>query len=304
MRNSVKIKRCLLTGGTGYVGSNLARHLVKCGWDVHVITRSGSSLNALTGLIDQIRIYQHDGSSRGMVELVKTINPDTVFHLASLFLAQHKTDDVDTLINSNLLFATQLVEAMAVNGVKHLVNTGTSWQHYNNVDYAPVNLYAATKQAFESILEYYVETSGIKAVTLKLFDTYGPNDPRAKLISLLWRAAITQEELEMSPGMQMIDLVHINDVVRAFTLVANNMKNQTEGHTSYGVSSGIVMTIRDLVKEFENATSVTLPIKFGARPYRPREVMVPWSMYKSVPGWRPEIKLKDGIKDTKPSILK
>ena len=63
-------------------------------------------------------------------------------------------------------------------GVKILVNTGTSWQHYENKDYSPVNLYAATKQSFEAILQYYVEVASLKAITLKLFETYGLDDPR------------------------------------------------------------------------------------------------------------------------------
>lgn len=293
------MKRALITGASGYIGSNLVRYLVTCGWDVHVITRPGSDLKALEEIINNITVHQYAESSHGLVEIVKKAQPDTVFHLASMFLAQHKTDDIEALIYSNLVFATQLLEAMMVNRVSYLINTGTSWQHYNNEVYNPVNLYAATKQAFESILKYYTEVGGIRAVTLKLFDTYGPNDSRAKLISLLWKTAITQQPLEMSPGEQMIDIVHVDDVVRAYEIAANNLPHQNVSHVSYGVSSGEPLKLKDLAEIFEKATGYSLPLSFGARPYRPREVMVPWEKYDTVPGWKPLVNFEMGISHTR-----
>lgn len=300
MNDSFIQKRALVSGATGYIGSNLVRHLLLQGWDVHVITRPGSDLKVLDAVMSSIVVHQHDATSRGMVELVGKAKPEIVFHLASLFLAQHKSEDIEALISGNLLFSTQLVEAMAVNGVGYLVNTGTSWQHYNNEDYNPVNLYAATKQAFEAVLAYYAEAHGMKITTLALFDTYGPDDPRSKLISLLWKTAITQEPLVMSPGEQMIDLVHIVDVLRAYTLAADALRQQCQGHTRYGVSSGMPMRLIDLVSIFQDATQTSLPIRFGGRPYRPREVMVPWTSYEIVPGWHPQIPFEIGIRQTRP----
>lgn len=300
MNDSHQQKRALVTGATGYIGSNLVRHLLGLGWDVHILTRPNSDLRVLAAELESITAHQHDGSSLGMVDLLSKAKPDIVFHLASLFLAQHKTDDIEGLVASNLLFSTQLVEAMAVTGVKFLINTGTSWQHYNDETYNPVNLYAATKQAFEDILAYYIEAHGIKASTLALFDTYGPGDPRQKLISLLWKTAITQQPLAMSPGEQMIDLVYIADVMRAYTLAAEALPQQSDAHTRYGVSSGSPMRLIDLVAAFETATQISLPISFGSRPYRPREVMLPWTNYQVVPGWEAQVPFELGIQETRP----
>lgn len=301
MSDSHSHKRALVTGATGYIGSNLVRHLLAQGWNVHILTRTNSDLKVLDAVLSEIIVHRHDGSSSGMVDAMAKAKPEIVFHLASLVLAQHKTDDIDALISSNLLFSTQLVEAMAVNDVKYLINTGTFWQHYNNEDYNPVNLYAATKQAFEDILVYYIEAHGLKATTLVLFDTYGPNDPREKLIALLWKTAITQQPLLMSPGEQLIDLVHVDDVVRAYTLAASALKQQTAGHTHYAVSSGSPMRLIDLVSVFQTATQTELPITFGGRRYRSREVMVPWTKYQPVPEWQPQICFENGIRQTRPA---
>ena len=301
MSNPSPFKRVLITGATGYIGSNLVSHLVKQGLDVHIITRPNSDLKVLDSILSAITLHRHDGTSAGMVEVLANAKPEIVFHLASLFLAQHKTGDIESLISSNLLFSTQLVEAMAVNGVNYLVNTGTSWQRYNNEDYNPVNLYAATKQAFEDILTYYIKAHGLKATTLALFDTYGPNDPRAKLIALLWKTANSQQPLSMSPGEQLIDIVYIDDVIRAYIKMADLLLVQIDGYSCYGVSSGKPMRLKELVAAFQKATKTKLPISFGSRPYRPRETMVPWTEFKSIPGWYPQVPLEQGIMLSRPA---
>ncbi len=301
MNDSSSHKHALVTGSTGYVGSNLVRHLLNQDWDVHIITRSSSNLKELGNALNSVTVHRHDGTSTSMVEILTKAKPNVVFHLASLFLAKHKTEDIEKLISSNLLFSTQLLEAMSTSGVKYLVNTGTSWQHYNNEDYNPVNLYAATKQAFECILTYYIEAHSLKATTLLLFDTYGPKDPRDKLIPLLWKTAISKKPLMMSPGEQLIELVYIDDVIRALIMAAEALlSTQTTGHTRYGVSANEPVRLIDLVKEFELAINQSLPIIFGERPYRPREVMKPWSLHQRVPGWQPEISLLAGIVYSRP----
>jgi len=289
-------QRALVTGATGYIGSNLVKRLLKDGWEVHIVLRAKSDITALPDAAKNIFRHVHNGTTNQMIDLVATARTDVVFHLASCFIAQHTSEDIENLILSNLLFSTQLVEAMAVNKVNRLINTGTSWQHHENADYLPTNLYAATKQAFEDILDYYVDACGFSVTTLALFDTYGPNDPRQKLISLLWKTARSQQPLVMSPGNQLIDIVYITDVLDAYVLAASQQLTcKGGGHWKYGVSSGHPLKLVDLVSEFERATGIKLPITWGGRPYRPREVMVPWSKYNSIPGWLPKVQLRDGL---------
>jgi nucleoside-diphosphate-sugar epimerase len=295
-------RRALVTGATGYIGSNLAKRLVAEGWDVHVIVRPNSKVSALLEIRSSITVHEHDGSTRGMIDLIGKAKPFMVFHLASLFLAHHRPEDIDTLLSSNLLFSTQLAEAMATNQVKYVINTGTSWQHYKDAKYNPVNLYAATKQAFEDILAYYIDAHKLKVITLALFDTYGPQDPRPKLIPLLWQMVKTQEPLAMSPGDQLIDLVYISDVVDAYMLAADLLPSQSKVNISYGVSSDGKVTLRQLVSILENVAGSQLQIRWGARPYRMREIMHPWDNFEKLPGWTSKVPLVEGIFLSRPRI--
>jgi nucleoside-diphosphate-sugar epimerase len=291
------VRRALVTGASGFVGAALTRRLLADGWEVHLLLREGSSAAALPPEGPQLRLHRHDGSTPQLIEIMRAAAPQAVFHLASLFLAAHKPEDVDRLINSNLLFSTQLVEAMAVCGVKHLVNTGTSWEHYEDAAYNPVCLYAATKQAFAVLLRYYVEVHGLRVVTLKLFDTYGAGDTRPKVLNLLKRVALEGTSLGMSPGEQLVDLVYIDDVLDAFMLAYAQLVDGTQLNAmeEYGVSCGAPLPLRDVAALYAQVSGKPLNIEWGGRPYREREVMVPWHSYRSVPGWQPKVSLAQGL---------
>lgn len=287
----------LITGATGFVGSHLARRLVKKGWDVHIIIRPQSNLKIISDVIEKLTIHRHDETTDRMFDIFSETKPAIVFHLASLFLAQHQSKDIESIIKSNILFGTQLVEAMVTNGAYKMVNTGTSWQHYNNEVYNPVCLYAATKQAFEDILKFYVETSDLKVITLKLFDTYGPGDPRLKLFTLLRKAIEEQTELVMSPGEQLIDFVYIDDVIEGYIMAAKRLiDNKVLSKEEYAISSGNPISLKELVALYGQITGKPLRVKWGGRSYRPREVMTPRDKGQKLPGWQPTFGLIEGIK--------
>jgi nucleoside-diphosphate-sugar epimerase len=287
----------LVTGATGFIGGHLVSRLVREGWQVHIVIRESSCLHATPGF-SRVITHTYGGTTERMIRLVGEIKPNVVFHLASLFLSQHEPKDVEPLILSNVLFGSQLLEAMKDNGVRQIVNTGTAWQHYQNEDYNPVCLYAAAKQAFEDILAYYTDANFIKAITLQLFDTYGRDDPRPKLLHLLAKTAKSQEVLAMSHGEQLIDLVYIDDVIDAYLCAIDVLDNLPAGHHVYAVSSGKPLTLRELVSIYEKVVGVNLPIDWGKRAYRPREVMLPWNRGRSLVGWYPKVSLAEGIKRT------
>ncbi|MBT7545408.1 MAG: NAD-dependent epimerase/dehydratase family protein [Kordiimonadaceae bacterium] len=292
-----KQRIALVTGGTGFIGVNLIKRLILSGWIVHLIVRQKSDLNVLKGSIKNITVHKTDGHTSSIVKIIAKSKPIIVFHLASLFLSGHMPRDIVPLINSNVKFSTQLLEAMNESGIKNIVNTGTSWQHFENNAGSPVNLYAATKQAFESILQYYIEANFFKVITLKLFDTYGPDDPRPKLFHLLEKISKTQEPLAMSPGEQLIDIVHVDDVINAFMIAAERLLTlQVTNHDRYAVSSGDPISLKKLVSIYEKETNIKLSIQWGGRPYRDREVMTSWSRGEIMPGWAPKVSLSNGIK--------
>jgi nucleoside-diphosphate-sugar epimerase len=291
-------KIALVTGATGYIGSNLVRYLSKNNWIVHIVVRPANSARNFEMCAQNFVTYHmHDGTTKGMVDIVRDCSPSFVFHIASMFVVNHRTSDIEGLINSNLLFGTQLIQAMVANGTRYLINCGSSWQHYNTKNYSPVNLYAATKQAFEDIILFYTSTNQVSVVTLVIFDTYGPGDSRGKIVELLIKCALNGRQLDLSPGNQYIDLVHIDDIVKAFEFSAKLDMFKDGENLRYGLTSGSPVKLRDLVVEIEKVVGCQMYVNWGARPYRQREVMMPLNCYNELVGWKAVIGIRDGLLD-------
>lgn len=285
----------LITGATGFIGSNLVHHLTTRGWEVHCFVRISSDKSVLDS--SKVIFHTTDGSFESIDRVMKSVQPDVVYHLASLFLAQHTAADIDALCASNVSFPTKLVEAMVENKVFNLVNVGTAWQHYHLKTYNPVCLYAATKEAFETILKYYIGISALKVTTLKLFDTYGPNDTRKKLFWALVNSLKNGSSLEMSPGQQKMDLVYIDDVVRAFERAGERMvSGRSRQWETFSINSKKPRTLKQVVALFEKTAGQSLSVQWGNKPYRTREVMEPWKGTPWLPGWKPTVSLEQGLK--------
>lgn len=288
------MRNILITGATGFIGEHVAPHLLAAGCDVHVLMRQNSNSSYLPV---GIKIYNYDRSIENLSEYLIKNRIECVIHLVSLYVAEHRTDQIDDLVDSNIKFGTQLLEAMRQAGVTHFINTGTSWQHFGarSPDYRPVNLYAATKQAFENIIDYYVEACSMKAITLTVFDSYGKGDRRGKLISLLGEFADRHEKLSLSPGGQQLGLLHIDDITAAFGQSLSLVEQQQVGHNRYALNPKEIYTLKEVVEIFERVTGKKIEIQWGGRPYRDREVMEIWQCGRTLPGWEPRIALEDGF---------
>ena len=275
-----------MTGATGFVGPVLARKLVDDGWDVVALVRPTSDLKRLPAEVEPVVI------SGDLAEKISRAGGDVCFHLATHFVGVHKPEDIEPLVNSNVGFTAELAEALVHAGVTTIVNTGTAWQHFESEAFSPVSLYAATKQAAQDILQFYAECEQLQVVNLHLFDTYGPNDPRRKLIAALLDAAATGRHLDMSPGEQFIDLLHVEDAAAAFLAAAAARR---PGMQTFGASSGEANTIRSVAALVTEISGRPIDVTWGATQYRVREMHESWRIGDPPPGWKPQVRLRDGL---------
>lgn len=290
--------KILVTGATGFIGQNLINKLLDNKYEIHCLVRRDSDISKIDS---RAIIFEYNENIDSLLSYFNKEEFDGVIHLASLFLASHTKDDISSLIFSNIQFGTEILEACKESNVRWFINTGTFWQNYQNEQYSPVNLYAATKEAFEKVAHYYIETSNLIFTTIKLNDTFGPNDTRNKIFNLWSKIAKSGETLEMSPGNQFIDISYIEDVISAYdVLIAhlNSSKNEEFRNKEFVVSNGQVMSLKDLSKEFEEATNTKLNIIWGGRPYRDREVIIPYKRGNNIPGWEQKYSLKEAIQKT------
>lgn len=278
----------IITGTSGYIGSKLCKYLKSKGHSIFEINRAKNEEGS--------KIY----SVESLAEIISNEKPDIIIHLAALFLVDHKSQDIDKLLEANIKIGVNLLEAMSLTKFKNIITTGTSWEYYNSDDYLPVNLYAATKHAFHIIAKYYHEAHDINLIDLILYDTYGELDTRKKLIPFLMKSIHENSDLNMSIGRQKIYLTHINDVCSAFEVAAKSLV--LEGNKRFirhSIRPQSPIEIKEVVKIITQFNSnFSANIIFGAIKERVREIFDPKIRNDILPGWNQEITLIKGLKMT------
>lgn len=283
----------LVTGATGYIGREFVKKYNQK-YNLIAIVRETSDIIELELLKCKIVKFKN---FKEIENIFSTNKIDGILHFASNVIVEHKEEEINTLVDSNIKYGTYLLENCKKYNVKWFINTGTFWQNYNSDNYNPVNLYAATKEAFNNIAKYYTETSALIFTTIKLNDTFGTNDKRDKIFNIWNKISKTGETLEMSAGEQIIDISYIEDVTNAFNIMIQNLEKNKEQYNNkyYIVSSKQRITLRELANLFEKCTKKKLNINWGSRLYREREVMIPYNKGQLIPNWEQKYTLEEAI---------
>ena len=289
------MKRVLITGITGYIGSNLARLLLP---DHEVFGLAREPLNAfyIKDIQSDLQLFPYDGSYRSVENALHKHRPELVYHLAAYYTGSHGASETPALIESNITFGAYLLEAMVQAHSPALVYATTVMSNYMGEAYRPLNLYSATKRALFDLLSYYTDAGLLRAVTLVLSDTYGSGDCRPKILNLIKRAAYTGEHIALSDGGQDFDVVYIDDVVRAFRIAGELAVEGACTNMTFQVCSEAPKTLRDTVEQMLRMNSASPSIGWGERPAVNREMRQAVRVAPPLPGWRQEISLLEGLR--------
>jgi nucleoside-diphosphate-sugar epimerase len=278
------MRKVIVTGGNGFIGSSLISRLVASEVEVHAIVNENHQ--RLDDILPSECIHVLRDGIGTAVEIVTSVNPDTIFHLAAVYAEPVSASCVLSMIDGNLtLGACLLFAATQCSSQPVFVNTGTYWQFDPNSVYAPNTLYAATKHAFQDLLFFYRTRLNVPSVSLILYDTFGEHDTRPKL----WRRLTTAapgDPIRLSPGDQTIRLLHIDDTVNAFLRAAELLHQHADLGPIYSVCSSAPVTLRSLVEELNREGNLGLDLQWGAVPYWEGQVLEPW-VGDILPGWAP-----------------
>jgi nucleoside-diphosphate-sugar epimerase len=289
------IKRLLITGANGFLGKNLIAKIKADYQEIEIFAVVRSVSNSSFLLSQNVKVVSYDGSFASLNDFFSAHQVDAIVHLATHYIFDHEPSDIEKLLDSNIKFGLHLLEAATKNGCFRFINASSYVQNFFSDDFYPSCLYAVTKQAMENAISFYAKNRDLASITLKLFDTYGANDPRKKILTLFKEAQKNNLTLKMSPGDQELRLSYIDDVVEAFIVAIKMIENdKVIDHKIYYVADK-PYTLREVAKIFEKSSEKKLSISWGALPYRKSQPMKSY-IGKILPNWRPQTNLCEGIK--------
>lgn len=282
-------KTILLTGGTGFLGSHLAKRLVYEGFDVIIIKRSTSKLSPLESIINQVRFYDLDSIDIEKIFQENVI--DIIIHCATNYgrFAVPPTD----IIQANLFLPLTILQIAENYPVKTFINTDTILDKR-------VSYYSLSKKHFLDWL--YLFSQKMVCISVALEHFYGPFDDRSKFVSKIILDLLHEVDfIDLTLGEQKRDFIYIDDVVEAFMTLVNFSFDVPNNLYRYEIGTGKNIEIREFVQTVKTMTGNKVTrLNFGMLPYRENEIMeshVDISMLSRL-GWQPQISLVEGLKYT------
>lgn len=245
--------RVFVTGGSGFVGRAVVDRLLSNDANVTVLRRRvGTDTSELArDAYREVRFSRPDE----LPSIVQEAAPDVVIHLAADQRRAHVGPaDVTALLDANISLGVQLLEGLR--GSNAILVNAASYFQFENGAVAPQSLYAATKQAFMQLADYYANACGLSVRHVVLYDNFGPNDTRDKLLPLLLRAASSGESAVIGPLEQRLNLLHVDDV--AAGLIAAGVES---AETVTTVRASRTVSVEELVRYIEDGASRTLHLQ-------------------------------------------
>lgn len=284
-----KKSKILVTGATGYLGSNLVHSLIK-EYDIVILKRKKSNTIRIQSLLPQLKIVNiEDLDFPSLFEQEKLSG---IIHCATNY--GRDENDLDDTVEANLILPLRLLKHAVDHKLDYFVNTDTILDKR-------INYYSLSKSQFKDWLLFF--SSKIKSLNIELEHFYGKGDDPTKFVSKIIKDLVQNESknLDLTLGEQKRSFIYIDDVVEAFHVLLKNVNKIDPGFHLYQVGSKNQISIKDfvlLVKELCCNTKTQL--KFGALPYRQNEVMeVSLDISKlETLGWTEQTSLRQGLEQT------
>jgi len=304
--------RYLVTGGAGFIGSNLVDKLVDEGNEVVVIDNESSDAHDHFFWNKKARNYRWDINDYESLKFVMG-GVDVVFHIAAEARIQPTIDNPRLAVQTNVLGTCNVLQAARECGVKRVVYSSTSSAYglanpIPNTEDMPkdcLNPYSVSKTSGEELCRMYTNLFELETVTFRYFNVYGERQPikgqYAPVIGIFQRQFGCNEPMTVvGDGLQTRDFAHVSDVVEA-NLLAADINNENIVGEIFNIGYGERFSIMDLVKMVggEEAEFVHLP----PRPGEARHTLSDCTKAQKLLKWKPKTKLEDWIISCKQQLV-
>lgn len=297
-------KKVLITGGAGFIGSALSKHLQEEGHEVFVLDNLSFGRRQLAGVPDN-RFYQVDIRDRAATQQVMDdTRPNIVLHLAAIhfipYCNQHPADAADININGTI----SVLEAAGSKGSVEQVFVASTAAVYPIADGAmdedhatgPMDIYGTTKLATEKIASEFHLRTKVPVIVGRFFNAFGPNETNPHLFPEIQKQVLGgARTLQLGNLDPKRDYIHTEDMSRAMSAL---LGMGGKGYDVFNIGRGIEYSVREIVEAFERQLGEKLSIEVD--PARVRKVermhlLADVHKLKSATGWEPRWGIDEGV---------
>jgi UDP-glucose 4-epimerase len=299
--------KILVTGGAGFIGSNLTKDLVNAGHEVRVMDNLSLGVESnLRDIMKKIKLINGSITDEKLVsDAVKGC--DYVFNLAAASSAPMFDEDPRKGYNVNVMGFLNVLEASRRLGIKRVMYASSSsiygdapLPHSENIKVVPPNFYSATKLTNEDSARLYSDVFGLETVGFRFFSVYGPNE-RAKgrfaniVSQFMWKIKNDEVPVIFGDGSQTRDFTYVTDITKAMIL-AMNAKNDVAGHF-FNIGTGKRNSFNDIIDILNKIYGKNIKAKYVENPIKNyvAHTMADISKIKKMLGYKPTYTLGQGI---------
>lgn len=295
--------KCLVTGGAGFIGSNLVDELLRRGYEVIVIDNESAKSNEEFYWNEKAQNYKYDirdyEKTRPLYEGV-----DYVFHIAAEARIQPAILNPIEAVSVNTVGTCTVLQCSREAGVSRVMYSSTSSAYgFNDIPNVEtqsddcLNPYSISKVSGEKLCAMYTKLFKLPTVIFRYFNVYGERQPLsgqyAPVIGIFLRQKSAGEPLTIiGDGEQRRDFTHVSDVVNANIMAAISNPNEEAFGQVYNIGNGINYSINEVASMISDNT-VNIPPRVGES----RITLANNQKMKDTFSWKPSVKLKNWIKD-------
>ena len=252
--------KVLLTGSSGFLGSYILQYLLKKKIKVFDVLKKKRIDKKFNKRLSQnyknyLPIFYNSYSD--LEKKLKKIKTDIVIHCATFYSTKEDCETILKLINSNIIFGL-LIAKNSINYCKKFINFG-SMMEFAPSKLPPKNIYAVTKVCFENFLKFYSnKNTNTKIYNIKLFETYGDNDKRKKIIPTLIKNYSKNKNFLLFSKQLNMNFIHVNQVTNFIDKII--FKNKKAG--SYCLRNVKFIKINKILKNLNNKLTRKIKIKY------------------------------------------
>ena len=284
--------RVLVTGASGFLGSHLLRSLRSTGAEVYALSRFGRESSG-----DQLRWLSSDlGDSHATSNLLATTRPDLIYHLGGFVSATPEMAAVRPTFESLLTSTVNLLTAATEHGCRRIVLAGSMMEpKAASADVTPMSPYMAAKWAASAYARMFHALYRTPVVIVRPSMTYGPGQPRSRLVPQVVLSLLRGEAPRLSNGRMEADWTYIDDIVSG--ILAASRAPSVEGLT-IDLGTGRASTVREVVDLVVDILGTDVRPAFGTLPDRPgeRSYVADTLAARQHLGWTATTPLREGLR--------